>query len=92
MGAKDKVQATNHRYTPTTEQVREDFATRMASWRDDDRRREFDRWLDWVRAEAKAEALRDAAGEVLDTEMPAYLAREVELSATIIYVPEASDD
>lgn len=31
----------------------------------DDRYAEFDRWLETVRAEAKAEALRDAADEVL---------------------------
>lgn len=32
-------------YTPTTEQVRNDFATRMAPVRDDARRAAFDRWL-----------------------------------------------
>ncbi|QDY64861.1 hypothetical protein FQA45_00230 [Glutamicibacter halophytocola] len=39
---------------------------------------EFDRWLETVRAEAKAEPLREAASDVFDTEMPAHTARWLE--------------
>lgn len=39
-------------YTPTTEQVREDYATRMAPHLDEARREAFDRWLKQMKAEA----------------------------------------
>lgn len=39
-------------YTPPTEQVREEYATRMAPHLDEARREAFDRWLEQVKAEA----------------------------------------
>lgn len=55
-------------YTPTTEQVREEFATRMSPAMDATRRPAFDRWLAYhdaqVRREAKVEALREARSQV----------------------------
>ena len=39
-------------HTPTTERVRDDYATRMAPHLDHARAIEFDRWLTEVRAEA----------------------------------------
>ncbi|WP_313812380.1 hypothetical protein [Glutamicibacter sp.] len=71
----------DNRNTPSTEQVRGDFATRMAPWCDDTRRAAFDRWLEQVRAEAKAEALTEAARDVFDTEIPAEVARWLEARA-----------
>ena len=51
-------------YTPTTEQVRSGYALDVPdytnAWEDESRREAFDRWLAKVRAEARAEALRDA--------------------------------
>ena len=44
----------------TTEQIREDYATRMAPHLDEARREAFDRWLEQVKAEARAGALADA--------------------------------
>lgn len=57
-------------YTPTTEQVREEFATRMSPAMDATRRPAFDRWLAYhdaqVRRVAKVEALREAASDLHD--------------------------
>lgn len=39
-------------WTPTTERVREEHATRMAPHLDKARREAFDRWLEQVKAEA----------------------------------------
>lgn len=46
-------------YTPTTEQVREEYATRMAPHLDEARGEAFDRWLKRVQAEAWDEGFAD---------------------------------
>ncbi|MHA7227871.1 hypothetical protein [Glutamicibacter soli] len=56
-------------YTPTTEQVREDFATSKQVRHDDTRRAGFDRWL----ATVKAEALNDVADQMRDRFTAAWL-------------------
>ena len=57
---------TNNEYTPTTDDVRNDY--RFSNKRPDvcgkDFGDEFDRWLDATIRQAKAEALREAAAEV----------------------------
>jgi len=60
MGANDKAAATFHGHTPTTGQVRAVYAT-ASPGRWEGRGEEFDRWLEAARAEAKAEALEEAA-------------------------------
>lgn len=73
MDANDKSEATCHvgEYTPDTKEVRGAWlqAHRTEAWggrmeieaRPKERLAEFDRWLDQVKAEAKAEALQEAA-------------------------------
>lgn len=53
-------------YTPTTEQVREDYATRMAPHLDDTRRKQFQRWLEGHDREIKAQALEEAADHITE--------------------------
>lgn len=65
MGANEKHEAAMHGYVPSTESVREEYRNGRQFgelYSKTDFRAEFDRWLETVRAEAKAEALRDAAG------------------------------
>ena len=50
-------------WTPTTEQVREDFATRMAPHLDESRREMFDRWLERVKAEVWDECCYETMGQ-----------------------------
>lgn len=59
-----------NRYTPTTEQVRAHWENVGFAGTGE----EFDRWLEQVRAEAKAEALTEAATELnrLDTDVEMY--------------------
>lgn len=61
MGANDKVDATTHggEYTPSTEDIA--FYYEGPNLDAAERRAEFTRWLDQIRAEAKAEALEEAA-------------------------------
>ena len=47
----------------TTEQVREDYATRMAPHLDEARREAFDRWLEQVKAEAWDECCYETMGQ-----------------------------
>lgn len=65
MGANDKVAATFHggEYTPRTDDVRALYVLATPPHRVSigDGKAEFNRWLAKVRAEAKAEALREAA-------------------------------
>jgi hypothetical protein len=56
-------------YTPTTEEVREEWVTAPRGDRNA-RYAEFDRWLAVVRCEAKAEALRDFANRKFGTVGP----------------------
>lgn len=51
-------------YTPITKQVREDYATRMAPHLDETRHKEFDRWLEQVKAKAWEEGHEAAAMRV----------------------------
>lgn len=63
MGADEKHAATYHggEYTPSTGQVRNAYGAHLADCRpvSTDALNEFDRWLETVRAEAKAEALHE---------------------------------
>lgn len=65
MGADEKHAATYHgrEYTPSTGQVRNAYGAHLADCRpvSTDALNEFDRWLETVRAEAKAEALNESA-------------------------------
>lgn len=69
MGANDKVAATYHggKYTPNTWQVRNAYGAHLADCRpvSTDALNEFDRWLETVRAEAKAEALDECARSIV---------------------------
>jgi len=75
MGANEKHAATYHggEYTPTTDELRDiwvDYNLNPLPRSQgiplvETAQAEFDRWLETVRAEAKAEALQDAADEVL---------------------------
>ena len=56
-------------YTPSTEQVREDFATRLAPEHDETRRKGFDRWL----ASVKAQAITDVADQTYNRFTAAWL-------------------
>lgn len=56
-------------YVPTSEQVRDQFATRMAPHLDEARRRSFDRWLASHNAKIEADALREAAERLPSGEM-----------------------
>lgn len=77
MGANEKYEAAMHgaEYTPTTAvargtyEVAWDAVTDPADRKEVRRqaRAEFNRWLEAVRAEAKAEALRDLAGTGLES-------------------------
>lgn len=72
MGADEKHAATYHdgQYTPTTESVRQEYRNGRKFgelYSKTDFSAEFDRWLETVRAEAKAEALEDFA-KVIDAE------------------------
>lgn len=65
MGADEKHDATYGGYTPSTEAIRDQFIDRRGepgneSWNEGSALR-FDRWLEIVRAEAKAEALNEVA-------------------------------
>ncbi|MGO4298271.1 hypothetical protein, partial [Glutamicibacter sp. MCAF14] len=81
MGANEKHAATYHggEYTPTTAIVHSIYMTAWNSTADpvdqqeiqDKARDEFTRWLETVRAEAKAEALREAA-DALNPELINY--------------------
>ena len=64
MGADEKNAATYHggEYTPSTEEVRKHWENVGFAGTGT----EFDRWLEQVRAEAKAEALNEAADWVCD--------------------------
>lgn len=80
MGADEKHAATYHggEYTPDTKEVEDSYTMDQVqiSLRKSTvvAREEFRRWLETVRAEAKAEALRDAATELnrLDTDVEMY--------------------
>lgn len=65
MGANEKHQAAYHgtTYTPSTDQVRNAYGAHIADCNHvtKDSFNEFDRWLAGVKAEAKAEALEEAA-------------------------------
>jgi len=71
-------------YMPSTDSARRAYVFHTAGLMPPPQKRagrresEFDRWLETVRAEAKAEALREAASDVFDTEMPAHTARWLE--------------
>lgn len=73
MGANEKHEATYHggEYVPSTEIVRLLFkigrVTRKSDVGTEQMNAEFERWLETVRAEAKAEALRDLAGTGLES-------------------------
>lgn len=74
MGANDKHEATYHagEYTPDTTRVRHgyvdhvDYSAQLHGLPSNDKGagEAFDRWLETVRAEAKAEALEEAASEI----------------------------
>ncbi|MGP9528608.1 hypothetical protein [Glutamicibacter sp. AOP5-A2-18] len=84
MGANNKLQATYHggEYTPSTDSARRAYVFHTAGLksppqeRAERREHEFDRWLETVRAEAKAEALTEMAklieskAKILDPEDP----------------------
>lgn len=63
MGANEKHDATYHgaEYTPSTEAVRSAFSHHRDAGMEAYNTGLFDRWLETVRAEAKAEAYKDAA-------------------------------
>ena len=74
MGANEKHEATYHggEYTPTLGHVRTVYISHKMDCRDESKtesmvQAEFDRWLETVRAEAKAEALRDLADTGLES-------------------------
>lgn len=69
MGADEKHDATYHcgEYRPDAEQVRASFANSGMHRERPVMKAGFDRWLETVRAEAKAEALEDFA-KVIDAE------------------------
>ena len=73
MGANEKFDAAMHRgFDPVTESVCERFMHdryMTDGVNTDQSRAEFDRWLDRVRAEAKAEALDSLAQELVDVDM-----------------------
>ncbi|MGH3651573.1 hypothetical protein [Glutamicibacter sp.] len=66
MGADEKHAATYHggEYTPDAEQVRASFANSGMHRERPVMKAGFDRWLETVRAEAKAEALNEAAENI----------------------------
>ncbi|MFC9934599.1 hypothetical protein [Glutamicibacter sp. NPDC127525] len=66
MGANEKHAATYHggEYTPSTKAVRASFSHHRDAGMETYNAGIFDRWLETVRAEAKAEALREAADEI----------------------------
>lgn len=67
MGANEKYDATYHggQYTPATENVEHSYVAYRSSKVDlITGHHEFTRWLESVRAEAKAEALNEAAAEI----------------------------
>lgn len=69
MGADEKHDATYHgrEYTPATENVEHSYVAYRSSKVDlITGHHEFTRWLETVRAEAKAEALREAAHDLFD--------------------------
>lgn len=69
MGANNKYDATYHggQYTPATENVEHSYVSYRSSKVDlVTGHDEFTRWLETVRAEAKAEALRESAISVMD--------------------------
>ena len=75
MGANEKFDAAMHRgFDPVTESVCERFMHdryMTDGVNTDQSRAEFDRWLDRVRAEAKAEALTEMA-HVLEADIPGH--------------------
>ena len=76
MGANEKFDAATHggEYVPSTESVREEYRNGRQFgelYSKTDFRAEFDRWLETVRAEAKAEALTDMA-HVLEADIPGH--------------------
>ena len=77
MGANEKHDATYHvgEYTPSNRQIRSSFTRGIRREVGlDQANRAFDRWLETVRAEAKAEALNEAASEIdrLDSDVEMY--------------------
>ena len=58
---------TNNEYTPTTDEVEENYVYGQMTLSDHDAGAEFDRWLDTTIRQAKAEALREAA-DYLDSD------------------------
>ncbi len=77
MGANEKVAATFHGYTPSTERVRISWVRDSVNAFKGERSQaesQFDRWLEQVRAEAKAEALTEAADAInrLDSDVEMY--------------------
>lgn len=63
MGANEKLQAAMHGFIPATDEVRALYVAGTPTHRVSvhSGHAEFDRWLETVRAEAKVEALNDAA-------------------------------
>ncbi|MFJ2144386.1 hypothetical protein ACIOJF_03690 [Glutamicibacter sp. NPDC087831] len=65
MSANDKVAATTHggEFTPDTATIRTFYTSDTDGYPIPGRAAQFNRWLETVRAEAKAEALREAADQ-----------------------------
>lgn len=76
MGANEKHAATYHggEYTPATENVEYSYVAHRSSKVDlITGHHEFTRWLETVRSEAKAEALREAAAKLEDASVSPIL-------------------
>lgn len=73
MGANEKYESAMHGFIPATDEVRALYVAGTPAHRVSVHSgyAEFDRWLDQIRAEAKAEALRDAA-DTLNPELINY--------------------
>lgn len=66
MSANEKHDATYHGYTPGTNDVIDCYRQRWYEQSEKQSDAEFYRWLETVRAEAKAEALREVASDLED--------------------------